>query len=74
VAVGALKRSVYEGGSRSLAAGLHAERAGFLAAASTAAARRAMAAYAAQGERLGRPPLADDETLRSWQDGTAIEP
>ena len=41
--VAALKRAVYEGASRPLEEGLHIERAGFMASASTEAARKAMA-------------------------------
>src|SRR5204863_3294279 len=50
-AVGALKRAVYDGGSRPLEDGLHIERAGFLSTASTSAARRALRAYADEVER-----------------------
>jgi enoyl-CoA hydratase/carnithine racemase len=73
IAVGALKRAVYDGASRPLAEGLHVERAGFLAAASTPAARRAMAEYASQVERLGDAPWRSADTLRPWQEGTAVE-
>jgi enoyl-CoA hydratase len=73
-AVGALKRAVYEGGSKPLTDGLHDERAGFMAAASTSAAKRALAVYAAEVARLenGAPWQAGDLMAR-WQDGTAVD-
>jgi enoyl-CoA hydratase len=73
-AVAALKRAVYEGSSRPLSEGLHIERAGFLAAVSTPAARRAMDAYAAEIERLGdQAPWQADEVMERWQQGTAVD-
>lgn len=45
VAVAALKRAVYEGGSESLEKGLHVERTGFLETSSTATAQHAMQRY-----------------------------
>jgi enoyl-CoA hydratase len=72
--IGALKRAVYDGGSRPLEAGLHVERAGFLATASTAAARRAMETYADELERLGDvAPWQTSEVLERWQEGTAVD-
>ena len=71
--VAAAKRAVYEGASRPLPEGLHMERAAFLAAASTPASRRAMKAYADQVAERGQAPLADDEALGAWLDGTAID-
>ena len=69
-AVAALKRAVYEGASRPLSEGLHIERAGFLATASTEAAQRAMQAYADEVERLGDvAPWQSDGALERWQDG-----
>jgi enoyl-CoA hydratase len=74
VSVGALKRAVYEGSSRSLSEGLHIERAGFLAASSTEAARRAMRAYADEVERMGDiAPWQAESTLERWQEGTAVD-
>ncbi|MGI8805674.1 MAG: enoyl-CoA hydratase/isomerase family protein [Thermoleophilaceae bacterium] len=74
-AVGALKRAVYEGSSRSLPEGLRLERAGFLAAASSAPALRAMRAYAAEVERLDGDsvPWDDEEFLGRWREGTAVD-
>jgi enoyl-CoA hydratase len=74
-AVGALKRAVYEGSSRPLGEGLHIEQAGFLAAASTPAARRAMEAYAAEAQtRVGEgAPWQVESSMRRWQDGTAVD-
>jgi enoyl-CoA hydratase/carnithine racemase len=73
LAVQALKRAVYEGASQSLSDGLHIERSGFLAAASTPAARRAMEVYADEVERLGEAPWSADEALRRWREGTAAD-
>jgi enoyl-CoA hydratase len=73
-AVAALKRAVYEGASRGLAEGLHIERAEFLSAASTAAARRGMEAYAEQVRRLGdAAPWQDDSLIEPWREGTAVD-
>jgi enoyl-CoA hydratase/carnithine racemase len=71
--VGALKHAVYEGGSTSLGAGLHIERAGFLATASTSAARRAMTVYADEVKRSGEAAIADPDRYQSWLDGTAVD-
>ncbi len=76
VSVAAAKRAVYEGGSRSLREGLHLERTGFLAAASTPQALRAMKAYAEQVERLPADvpsPWADPESMRAWQAGEVVD-
>ena len=76
VAVAAAKRAVYEGASRPLADGLHLERAGFLAAAASPAGIRAMRAYADEVARLPGDvpsPWADPKTMRSWQEGTAVD-
>ena len=75
--VGALKRAVYDGGSRSLPGGLHVERAEFLAVASAPPAIRGMRAYADAVERLEdplRPPWNDgDGAGDAWFDGTAVD-
>jgi enoyl-CoA hydratase/carnithine racemase len=74
VAVQALKRAVYEGASRPLGEGLHVERAGFMAAASTAAARRALDVYVAEVRQLREgAPWRDGELMARWQDGTAVD-
>jgi enoyl-CoA hydratase/carnithine racemase len=76
VSVGAAKRAVYEGSSRSLPEGLHIERAGFLAAASTPQAVRAMKTYAEQVSELPDEipsPWADPETMRAWQAGEVAD-
>lgn len=73
-AVGALKRAVYEGASRPLGEGLHIERAGFLAAASTEAAGRAMAVYVREVEAAG--DVTSEEALTGfdqWREGTAVD-
>ena len=73
-AVAALKRAVYEGGSRPLSEGLHIERAGFLSAASTAGARRALRTYADEVESLGDlAPWQVSETMERWQRGEAVD-
>jgi enoyl-CoA hydratase len=74
-AVAALKRAVYEGSSRPLGEGLHIEQAGFLAAASTAGARRALKAYAEEAEKSldDGVPWQLETTLRRWQQGTAVD-
>jgi enoyl-CoA hydratase len=71
--VAALKRAVYEGGSKSLAEGLHIERTGFLSNAARPAALRAMRAYIEELEERGEPPWRDDEAIARWQDGTAAD-
>jgi enoyl-CoA hydratase len=68
VTVGALKRAVYFGGTASLEEGLDIEREGFLAAASSPAAARAMRAYIEQG-----PALADNTAILRWREGTAVD-
>jgi enoyl-CoA hydratase/carnithine racemase len=73
-AVAALKRAVYEGASRPLAEGLHIEQAGFLAAASTQAAKRAMQQYAKEVERLGdETPWQAESVMERWQEGEAVD-
>jgi enoyl-CoA hydratase/carnithine racemase len=71
--VAALKRAVYDGASRSLTDGLHLERAGFLAAASQPAARRAMQAYVDYVDEYGDAPLTDDDLLEPWRAGIAVD-
>ena len=56
--------------------GLHLERAGFLATASSPRAVHAMKAYAEQVEQLPDDvlsPWADPESRRAWQDGTVVD-
>lgn len=71
--VAALKRAVYEGGSRSLTEGLHVERAGFLSSASHPAARKAMKEYADYIDEYGDAPLSDDTLAEPWRQGTAVD-
>jgi enoyl-CoA hydratase len=74
VAVRALKEAVYEGASKPLTEGLHVERAGFMAAASTPAARRALAAYVEEVGRLpDGAPWQTGDLMARWQDGTAVD-
>ncbi|SUA72727.1 Probable enoyl-CoA hydratase echA8 [Nocardia otitidiscaviarum] len=77
VAVAAVKRAVHEGGSAGLEAGLHVERAGFLAAASQPQTRDAMRAYLAdvrRNEAAGKDLTAFiEERLPDWHRGTAGE-
>lgn len=62
-AVAAAKRAIYEGGSLPLPAGLHAERAEFVAALGTADAHNAMSAYLEVFERTGQLPAYDRAAL-----------
>ena len=72
-AVAALKRAVYEGAASDLPSGLHIERAQFLAAASSPAARAALAAYAEEVEAGGgASPWAGEDALERWRDGRAV--
>jgi enoyl-CoA hydratase/carnithine racemase len=72
--VAALKRAVYDGGSRPLSEGLHLERAGFLSVTAAPPAIRAMRVYAAEAERLGdTAPWQVDELMAGWRDGTAVD-
>jgi enoyl-CoA hydratase len=75
--VGALKRAVYDGGSRSLAAGMHVERTEFLAVGAAPAAIRGMRAYVEDVERLEdplRPPWNDpDGSGAAWAAGTRVD-
>jgi enoyl-CoA hydratase len=72
--VAALKRAVYEGGSRPLPDGLHIERTGFLSVAAQAPALRAMRAYADQVDSLGEiAPGEVAEVMEPWRDGTAAD-
>jgi enoyl-CoA hydratase/carnithine racemase len=73
--VAAAKRAIYEGGSRTLAEGMHGERAGFLAAVSSPPALRAMSAYRDRVAALpeGGSPWAQGDFLRPWQEGDAVD-
>jgi enoyl-CoA hydratase/carnithine racemase len=73
-AVRELKRAVYEGASRPLDQGLHIERAGFLATASSPAAQRAMSLYVEDVEALGEvDPATALEALERWREGSAAD-
>lgn len=77
VAVAALKRAVYEGGSESLDKGLHVERTGFLETSSTATAQHAMQLYLdeiREVESSGRD-LASfvAERLPRWVEGSVAD-
>jgi enoyl-CoA hydratase/carnithine racemase len=73
-AVGALKRAVYEGASRPLTDGLHLERAGFLAASSTPAAKRALGVYADEvAQHPGAAPWQAEELMRPWLEGSKTD-
>jgi enoyl-CoA hydratase len=74
VAVAALKRAVYEGSSRPLSEGLHIDRAGFLSASSTPAAKRAMKTYAEQvNQRADVAPWQARDAMSGWQEGTEVD-
>lgn len=76
-AVKAIKRAVHEGGSLPLEQGLHIERSGFLASASTPSSQRAMASYAAAVVAAGTEPDAMDsfitDLLPRLVEGTVTE-
>jgi enoyl-CoA hydratase/carnithine racemase len=76
ISIKAAKRAVYEGSSRPLEDGLQLERAGFIAAASSGAAIRAMRAYVDEVNGLPNDVLApwsEEEEMRRWQEGRAVE-
>ncbi|MFG1796313.1 enoyl-CoA hydratase/isomerase family protein [Nocardia sp. NPDC049149] len=77
VAVGALKRAIYVGGSESLDKGMHVERAGFLESCSTPAAVRGMQAYLAEIHEVtaGDGDLAAfvADRLPRWVDGSVVD-
>jgi hypothetical protein len=70
--VAAAKQAVLGGATKPLPAGLADERKWFLASVSQPAAIRAMRAYA-ERVRASGPPLADDEELQAWLEGTAVD-
>jgi enoyl-CoA hydratase len=70
--VAAAKRAVLEGSGGSLPAGLARERKWFLASVSQPAAIRAMRAYVDRVRSAG-PPLADEDALGGWLDGTEVD-
>jgi enoyl-CoA hydratase len=69
----ALKRAVYDGGTKRLARGLAEERKWFMVSSATDSSKRKMAAMARQVEIEGRSPWASAEGLFPWQEGTAGE-
>jgi enoyl-CoA hydratase/carnithine racemase len=74
VVVKELKRAVYDGASRPLADGLHVERTGFVAAASSPEGQRAMKAYVEEVEDMG--DVGPDEALAElerWRLGIAVD-
>jgi enoyl-CoA hydratase len=71
-AVRALKRAVYEGGSKPLARGLGVERKWFMVSSATESSKRKMAAMARQVQAEGSPWITT-ETLGAWQEGTAAD-
>ncbi|PXX60359.1 enoyl-CoA hydratase/carnithine racemase [Nocardia tenerifensis] len=77
VAVAALKRAVYEGGSESLDRGMHTERTGFLETSSIETAKRAMARYLEEIREVDRDGrdlatfIAD--RLPRWIEGSVVE-
>ena len=74
VAIGALKRAVYEGASRSLPEGLRMERAGFMAATSSPAARRALSAYAREVAEAGPMTPAEIAAMfERWHEGRVVD-
>jgi enoyl-CoA hydratase len=72
--VAALKRAVSDSATRSLADGMHMERAAFLSVTARPAAVRAMRAYVEEVEGLDDAvPFAVEELMGRWQEGTAVD-
>jgi enoyl-CoA hydratase len=71
--VAGLKQAVLDGATRPLADGLAIERKWFLSTVSKPAARRAMRAYADQIAAAEVAPWSERESLRPWQEGTAVD-
>jgi enoyl-CoA hydratase len=71
-AIRALKRAVYEGGSRPLARGLGIERKWFMVSSSTESSKRKLAAMAREVEVEGSPWV-NAEAMARWQEGTAAD-
>jgi enoyl-CoA hydratase/carnithine racemase len=72
--VAALKHAVYDGGSQSLDAGLHTERAAFLSVTARPPALRAMRAYVDEVEQLGdAAPWQTEDRMSRWQEGVAVD-
>ena len=72
LAIRALKRAVYEGGSKPLVRGLGVERRWFMVASATESSKRKMAAMAREVDAEGSPWV-DAEALARWQEGTASD-
>ena len=71
-AIRALKRAVYEGGSRPLARGLGIERKWFMVSSATESSKRKLAAMAREVEIEGSPWV-NAEAMARWQEGTAAD-
>ncbi len=70
IAVAAAKRAVYEGGSATLAHGLHVEQAGFMATLTSAAGARGMQAYVDGLKQTGELPAYDPAARERLLAGT----
>lgn len=70
LSVGAAKRSIYAAGGRD---GFHRERVGFLCAASTPAANRALRLYARRLDDLTDNPLALEAEMEAWRQGQVLD-
>ena len=73
-ALALIKRSVYEGSSLPLEAGLRFEQSAYLSLAVAPAAKRAMRRYLDDLAEHGSPALTDPERSRRWQRGEAPDP
>lgn len=73
VAVAAAKRAIYFGATQPLEAGLHAERAAFMEALSSKAARRGLRAYAERTQGTGELPAYDPVAREQLLDGTFVD-
>jgi enoyl-CoA hydratase/carnithine racemase len=69
----ALKRAVYDGGSRRLKRGLAVERKWFMVEGASDASKRAMAAFGKQMPDHDPSPWVDPSSMRDWQQGTAAD-
>jgi enoyl-CoA hydratase/carnithine racemase len=72
LSIAGAKRAVREGSVGPLSAGLALERKWFMAGVSTAAARRAMRAYA-EGIERGEAPWTSEDGMRAWREGTVVD-
>jgi enoyl-CoA hydratase len=73
IAVAAAKRAIYEGGSGTLARGLHVEQAGFMATLTSAVGGRGLQAYVDGFKRTGELPFYDPTARERLLAGTYVD-